>query len=343
MLNTVEAILTVNNLKTTFLTGSGAVQAVRGISFQVGKGEIVGIVGESGSGKSVSSMSILRLLPGTARIDRESSIVFDGQELTGLTPKQLRQIRGKRISMIFQDPMSSLNPLIPVGKQVEEMLKIHHKELTREQLRRQVLELFGQVRIPEPEKRLKEFPHQFSGGMRQRVMIAMALANKPDLLIADEPTTALDVTIQDQILKQLRTLQQESGASIIFITHDLGVVAELCQRVLVMYGGLIMEEAPIDDLFENPGHPYTMGLMASIPALNQDKTGRLPSIPGSPPDMTNPPQGCPFAPRCPYARKICAAQCPPYVSLGENRRSMCWLLQPDAPAENNPFRKEAAR
>lgn len=338
-----EAILTVNNLKTTFLTGSGAVQAVRGISFQVGKGEIVGIVGESGSGKSVSSMSILRLLPGTARIDRESSIVFDGQELTGLTPKQLRQIRGKRISMIFQDPMSSLNPLIPVGKQVEEMLKIHHKELTREQLRGQVLELFGQVRIPEPEKRLKEFPHQFSGGMRQRVMIAMALANKPDLLIADEPTTALDVTIQDQILKQLRTLQQESGASIIFITHDLGVVAELCQRVLVMYGGLIMEEAPIDDLFENPGHPYTMGLMASIPALNQDKTGRLPSIPGSPPDMTNPPQGCPFAPRCPYARKICAAQCPPYVSLGENRRSMCWLLQPDAPAENNPFRKEAAR
>ena len=338
-----EAILTVNNLKTTFLTGSGAVQAVRGISFQVGKGEIVGIVGESGSGKSVSSMSILRLLPGTARIDRESSIVFDGQELTGLTPKQLRQIRGKRIAMIFQDPMSSLNPLIPVGKQVEEMLKIHHKELTREQLRRQVLELFGQVRIPEPEKRLKEFPHQFSGGMRQRVMIAMALANKPDLLIADEPTTALDVTIQDQILKQLRTLQQESGASIIFITHDLGVVAELCQRVLVMYGGLIMEEAPIDDLFENPGHPYTMGLMASIPALNQDKTGRLPSIPGSPPDMTNPPQGCPFAPRCPYARKICAAQCPPYVSLGENRRSMCWLLQPDAPAENNPFRKEAAR
>ena len=245
--------------------------------------------------------------------------------------------------MIFQDPMSSLNPLIPVGKQVEEMLKIHHKELTREQLRRQVLELFGQVRIPEPEKRLKEFPHQFSGGMRQRVMIAMALANKPDLLIADEPTTALDVTIQDQILKQLRTLQQESGASIIFITHDLGVVAELCQRVLVMYGGLIMEEAPIDDLFENPGHPYTMGLMASIPALNQDKTGRLPSIPGSPPDMTNPPQGCPFSPRCPYARKICAAQCPPYVSLGENRRSMCWLLQPDAPAENNPFRKEAAR
>ena len=338
-----EAILTVNNLKTTFLTGSGAVQAVRGISFQVGKGEIVGIVGESGSGKSVSSMSILRLLPGTARIDRESSIVFDGQELTGLTPKQLRQIRGKRIAMIFQDPMSSLNPLIPVGKQVEEMLKIHHKELTREQLRRQVLELFGQVRIPEPEKRLKEFPHQFSGGMRQRVMIAMALANKPDLLIADEPTTALDVTIQDQILKQLRTLQQESGASIIFITHDLGVVAELCQRVLVMYGGLIMEEAPIDELFENPGHPYTMGLMASIPALNQDKTGRLPSIPGSPPDMTNPPQGCPFAPRCPYARKICAAQCPPYVSLGENRRSMCWLLQPDAPAENNPFRKEAAQ
>ena len=221
-------------------------------------------------------------------------------------------------------------------------MKIHHKEISKEQIHERALELFRQVRIPEPEKRFKEFPHQFSGGMRQRVMIAMALANKPDLLIADEPTTALDVTIQDQILKQLRALQQESEASIIFITHDLGVVAELCQRVLVMYGGLIMEEAPIDDLFERPLHPYTLGLLASIPALNQDKAGRLASIPGSPPDMTKPPEGCPFAPRCPYARQICAKEQPPYVHFGEHRRSMCWLLQPDAPDENNPFRKEAA-
>ena len=337
-----ESVLTVKDLKTTFYTSSGAVQAVRGISFDVGKGEIVGIVGESGSGKSVSSMSILRLLPKTAKISPESSVLFGGEDLTKMSGKALRALRGQRISMIFQDPMSSLNPLITVGKQVEEMIRIHHKEYSREQLHSQALELFRQVRIPEPEKRFKEFPHQFSGGMRQRVMIAMALANKPELLIADEPTTALDVTIQDQILKQLRTLQKESGASIIFITHDLGVVAELCERVLVMYGGLIMEEAPIDELFADPRHPYTLGLMASIPALNQDKSGRLSSIPGSPPDMTNPPVGCPFAPRCPYARRICAEEMPPYVTLGEHRRSMCWLLQPDAPAENNPFRKEAA-
>ena len=338
-----ESILTVNNLKTTFYTSSGEVQAVRGITFEVGKGEIVGIVGESGSGKSVSSMSILRLLPNTAKIDPESSVIFDGVDLTSLPMNRLREIRGQKIAMVFQDPMSSLNPLIRVGKQVEEMLKIHHKELSKAQLRDMVLELFRRVRIPEPEKRYNEFPHQFSGGMRQRVMIAMALANKPDLLIADEPTTALDVTIQDQILKQLRILQQESGTSIIFITHDLGVVAELCQRVLVMYGGLIMEEAPIDDLFENPLHPYTLGLLASVPSLQQDKQGRLTSIPGSPPDMTNPPEGCPFAPRCPYARRICARERPPYVSFGEQRRSMCWLLQPDAPAEHNPFRKETAK
>ncbi|MDD5938329.1 MAG: ABC transporter ATP-binding protein [Clostridiales bacterium] len=338
-----ESSLTVNNLKTTFFTSGGTVQAVRGVSFEVGKGEIVGIVGESGSGKSVTSMSILRLLPGTARIAPESSIIFEEQELSTLATKQLREIRGQKIAMIFQDPMSSLNPLISVGKQVEEMMKTHHTDMSKEELHERALELFRQVRIPEPEKRFKEFPHQFSGGMRQRVMIAMALANRPDLLIADEPTTALDVTIQDQILKQLRALQRESGASIIFITHDLGVVAELCQRVLVMYGGLIMEEAPIDDLFEDPRHPYTLGLLASVPSLSQDKAGRLASIPGSPPDMTKPPEGCPFAPRCPSARQICAAEQPPYVQMGEHRRSMCWLLQPDAPAENNPFRKEAAK
>ena len=337
-----EPILTVDNLKTSFLTGAGTVQAVRGVSFTVSQGEILGIVGESGSGKSVTSMSILRLLPDTARIDPDSSVLFEGQELSRLSLKELRDIRGQKIAMIFQDPMSSLNPLIPVGKQVMEMMRIHHKELSKEELRRQALELFQAVRIPEPEKRFDSYPHQFSGGMRQRVMIAMALSNRPDLLIADEPTTALDVTIQDQILKQLRALQQEWGTSIIFITHDLGVVAELCQRVLVMYGGLIMEEAAIDDLFESPSHPYTLGLLSSIPALGQDKGARLSSIPGSPPDMTRPPEGCPFAPRCPYARQICAKEVPPYVSLGEGHRSMCWLLQPDAPDENNPFRKEAA-
>ncbi len=330
-----DEILKVEGLKTSFMTSSGEVQAVRGVSFGVRKGEILGIVGESGSGKSVTSMTILRLLADIARI-KEGAIRFEGQDLTKVSEKEMRAIRGQKIAMIFQDPMSSLNPLVPVGKQVAEIMKIHHPEMKPEQLKQRTLELFEQVRIPEAAKRLRSYPHEFSGGMRQRVMIAMALANRPDLLIADEPTTALDVTIQDQILKQLRSLQREYGTSIIFITHDLGVVAELCDRVVVMYGGLIMEEAPIEEIFANPLHPYTMGLLASIPGVHKDKSERLQSIAGSPPDMTSPPAGCPFAPRCPYARNICAAECPPYVQAG-GHRAMCWLLQPDAPAEQNPL------
>jgi oligopeptide transport system ATP-binding protein len=332
-----EHILEVKNLQTSFMTSSGEVQAVRGISFDVNPGEILGIVGESGSGKSVTSMSILKLLADTAVIKEESSILFEGNDLTKLGKKEMRKIRGEKISMIFQDPMSSLNPLIPVGRQVGEMIKEHHPNVKKDELKKMVIELFSQVRIPEPEKRYGAFPHEFSGGMRQRVMIAMALANKPRLLIADEPTTALDVTIQDQILKQLRDLQKNSGTSIIFITHDLGVVAELCSRVLVMYGGLIMEEAPIDEIFENPKHPYTLGLLEAIPDIKQDKGKRLKPIEGSPPDMTDPPKGCPFAPRCPYARNICAAQKPGYIQINENHRSMCWLLSEGAPRENNPF------
>ncbi len=330
-----DEILKVEGLKTSFMTSSGEVQAVRGVSFGVRKGEILGIVGESGSGKSVTSMTILRLLADTARI-KEGAIRFEGKDLTKVSEKEMRAIRGQKIAMIFQDPMSSLNPLVPVGKQVAEIMKIHHPEMKPEQLKQRTLELFEQVRIPEAAKRLRSYPHEFSGGMRQRVMIAMALANRPDLLIADEPTTALDVTIQDQILKQLRSLQREYGTSIIFITHDLGVVAELCDRVVVMYGGLIMEEAPIEEIFANPLHPYTMGLLASIPGVHKDKSERLQSIAGSPPDMTSPPAGCPFAPRCPYARNICAAECPPYVQAC-GHRAMCWLLQPDAPAEQNPL------
>ena len=335
-----DPVLQIDNLRTSFMTSSGEVQAVRGVSFRVEKGEILGIVGESGSGKSVTSMSVLRLLADTAVIKEGSSIRFEGQELIGLPMKELRKIRGEKISMIFQDPMSSLNPLIPVGKQVAEMMKEHHPSLTKEQLKKETLELFSKVRIPEPEKRYNSYPHEFSGGMRQRVMIAMALSNKPDLLIADEPTTALDVTIQDQILHRLRELEQEYQTSIIFITHDLGVVAELCDRVVVMYGGLIMEEALIDDIFEKPGHPYTMGLLASIPDINQDKSIRLQPIPGSPPDMTNPPKGCPFAPRCPYARNICARELPDFVEIGEGHKARCFLQYPDAPSDDkNPFRK----
>ena len=255
-----EPVIQIKNLRTSFMTSNGEVQAVRGVSFSVNPGEILGVVGESGSGKSVTSMSILRLLADTAVIKENSEILFEGENLINVNKKKLRSIRGEKISMIFQDPMSSINPLIPVGKQVGEMIREHHRDRSKEEIRQEVLELFRKVRIPEPEKRYGCYPHEFSGGMRQRVMIAMALANKPKLLIADEPTTALDVTIQDQILRQLRELEKEYGTSIIFITHDLGVVAELCDRVVVMYGGLVMEEASIDDLFEHPGHPYTMGL-----------------------------------------------------------------------------------
>ena len=332
-----EHILEVRDLQTSFLTSSGEVKAVRGVSFHVDKGESLGIVGESGSGKSVTSLSIMQLLAGTGRIVG-GSVKLNGRELVGLSAKEMAAVRGREAAMIFQDPMTSLNPLMPVGEQVGEMLWSHDKSLTKAQRSERVIELFRLVRIPEPEKRLKSYPHEFSGGMRQRVMIAMALACKPDLLIADEPTTALDVSIQDQILKLMREIQREMGMSIVFITHDLGVVAELCSHVIVMYGGLIMEEAGIFDLFERPAHPYTMGLLASIPDMEQDKSKRLRPIVGSPPDMIRPPKGCPFAPRCPYARRICAEELPPVYSLGEGRSSRCWLLDPEAPAADNPLK-----
>jgi oligopeptide transport system ATP-binding protein len=332
-----EHILEVKDLQTSFLTSSGEVKAVRGVSFFVNKGESVGIVGESGSGKSVTSLSVMQLLVGTGKIIG-GSVKLNGRELVGLSPKEMRSIRGKEVAMIFQDPMTSLNPLIPVGEQVGEMLWSHDKSLSKAQREERVIDLFRMVRIPEPETRLKSFPHEFSGGMRQRVMIAMALACKPDLLIADEPTTALDVSIQDQILKLMRSIQKEMGMSIMFITHDLGVVAELCSRVLVMYGGLIMEEANIYDVFENPLHPYTMGLIASIPDINQDKSKKLQPIIGSPPDMIHPPEGCPFAPRCPYACRICLHQLPPVFSAGEGHKSRCWLLAEDAPFSGNPLK-----
>ncbi len=293
-----DNILEIKNLAISFNTSTGQVQAVRGVSFNVGRGECLGIVGESGSGKSVTSMSILKLLADTGSIT-EGEINFEGQDLVQMSKHRIRDIRGNKISMVFQDPMTSLNPLIPMGEQVEEMLWSHNRGLSKTELKKKGLDLFQLVRIPEPEKRYKSYPHEFSGGMRQRVMIAMALACHPDLLIADEPTTALDVTIQDQILKLLRSLQDEFGMSIMFITHDLGVVAEICTRVIVMYGGLIMEEAPIDEIFEAPKHPYTIGLLSSIPNIGEGSPHSFNPIPGSPPDMTNPPTGCPFAPRCP--------------------------------------------
>ncbi len=333
-------LLSVNNLHSSFFTQDGEIKAVKGISFHLDKGETLGIVGESGSGKSVTSLSILRLLPPAGRIIR-GEIKLGTTDLVNADRTSLRDIRGGKIAMIFQDPMSSLNPLIPVGRQVEEMIRTHENH-SKKELKKLVAELFKKVQIPDPKKRYDSYPHEFSGGMRQRVMIAMALACKPSLLIADEPTTALDVTIQDQILKLLRSLQDEMQMSIIFISHNLGVVAEICSRILVMYGGMIMEYANINDIFDNPKHPYTMGLLKSIPSLDQDRTVPLQSIPGSPPDMSNPPKGCPFHPRCRYARKICSLEVPPVITVSEDHGSRCWLLNDDAPGDNNPFSKDGS-
>ena len=332
-------MLQVKNLCTSFNVDAGEVRAVNGISFNLDKGKVLGIVGESGSGKSVTAYSIMRILVEPGKIVG-GEILFNGEDIVKYSKKQMREFRGKRVSIIFQDPMTSLNPTFTIGNQLREAILLH-TDRNRAEANARALEMLQLVGVNEPEKRLKQYPHELSGGMRQRVMIAMALACEPDILIADEPTTALDVTIQHQILKQMRSLQEEYGTSIIFITHDLGVVAELCDRVVVLYGGLVMEEAEINDLFENPLHPYTMGLLASIPGLTKDKSERLQSIPGSPPDMTKPPKGCPFASRCQFARNICAAECPPFVQVG-SRQARCWLLQPDAPAEGNPLHEKLA-
>ncbi len=334
-------LLEVKNLETSFYTQVGEVQAVRGVSFTLNEGDALGIVGESGSGKSVTNMSILRLNASNAKT-KSGEIVFEEQDLLSLSSKELRQIRGKDIAMIFQDPMSSLNPLISIGKQVGEVIRTHEKNVNSADLKKRVIELLDLVRIPEAGKRYNAYPHEFSGGMRQRVMIAMALAMNPKILIADEPTTALDVTVQDQILRLLVKLQKEKNMSIIFITHDLAVVAQLCNRVLVMYGGMVMEEASIEDLFNHTAHPYTLGLFQSMPAAGQNKAERLEPIDGSPPDMLKPPKGCPFAPRCKYVRQICLDELPPMTEITSGHRSLCWLQTEEGlEQEDNPFKEVA--
>ena len=336
-----------DNLHTYFFTDTGVVKSVDGVSFEVPIGKTVGVVGESGCGKSVTSLSLMQLLQrpqgqiveGAIRLNLGNDKAYD---IAKTPADKMQGLRGNYISMIFQEPMTSRNPVFRIGAQIDEVIALHEGEgKTKEDIKKRTIEMLEMVGIANSEGVYAMYPHELSGGMRQRVMIAMALANHPDLLIADEPTTALDVTIQHQILKQMRSLQEEYGTSIIFITHDLGVVAELCDRVVVLYGGLVMEEAEINDLFENPLHPYTMGLLASIPGLTKDKSERLQSIPGSPPDMTKPPKGCPFASRCQFARNICAAECPPFVQVG-SRQARCWLLQPDAPAEGNPLHEKLA-
>jgi oligopeptide transport system ATP-binding protein len=323
-----EALLDVRDLHVSFFTHVGEVRAVRGVDFHVRAGEAVGIVGESGSGKSVTSLAVMRLLPRPGRIT-SGRVSFRGEDLLGKSPAQMRAIRGAEISMVFQDPMTSLNPVFTVGDQIMEALFAHGKGKGRAAARARAIEMLELVGIPDAPARADAYPHEFSGGMRQRVMMAMALVCGPSLLIADEPTTALDVTIQAQILGLMTELRRGTGTSIALITHDLGVVFETCSRVIVMYGGQIMEEAPAAELFSNPLHPYTRGLMSCVPAGWGAGRERLSPIPGSPPDLLNPPAGCPFVDRCPEAMNICLDHRPGFYARGAGRAA-CWRLDPEA-------------
>jgi len=316
-----DHLLQVTDLKITFKTEEGELTAVNGVTFHVDHGEIVGLVGESGCGKSVTSESILGLLDGKRTIC-EGEIRYKDRNLLELPESRMREIRGNEISMIFQDPMSSLNPVFTIGDQIAEAIMIHQKAGRKEALKRAV-EMLRLTGIPSPERRVSEYPHQLSGGMRQRVMIALALSCRPNLLIADEPTTALDVTIQNQILQLIKSLKDELNMGVLLITHDLGVVAETCSRVLVMYLGQIIEEADVNDLFESPLHPYTQGLLKSVPQLDGDRKRRLHVIKGTVPSLRNIPQGCRFAPRCEYATEKCREE-PPHLEAAPGHNVRCW-------------------
>lgn len=318
-----EKILEVKNIKTSFKTNIGEIQSVRGISFDLCKGEVLGIVGESGCGKSVSMMSIIRLLGDNGYI-KDGEIYYKGKEISKCTDKELRDIRGAEIGMIFQDPMTSLNPLMKVGKQLTEHL-IKHENISKEEAKKRAIKMLEQVGIPSPESRYNQYPYQFSGGMRQRVMIAISLICRPSIIIADEPTTALDVTIQAQILDLLKKLKNKYDTSTILITHDLGVVAELCDRINVMYGGIIIESGTTDDIFYRSRHPYTWGLLQSIPDTTKDVNEPLQPIEGYPPDLFAPPTGCPFTDRCKYAMKVCKQELPPFFDIADGHQSRCWL------------------
>ena len=316
------AMLEVNNLRTSFFTGAGEVKAVNGVSFNLEKGKVLGIVGESGSGKSVTAYSVMQILEKSGKIVG-GSVKFNGQELVGAGEKVMKTIRGNKISIIFQDPMTSLNPTYTIGRQLMEAI-ILHTDRNRKQAYERAVEMLRLVNVNEPEKRMKQYPYEFSGGMRQRVMIAMALACEPDVLIADEPTTALDVTIQAQILELMQSLQKELGMAIIMITHDLGVVAQMCDEVIVMYAGSICEQGTADEIFYNPKHEYTKGLMRSIPTVDNDGE-RLQPITGTPIDLLNMPAGCPFAPRCEAAMKICLRERCERMEINENHAAACWM------------------
>lgn len=318
-----KTIIKVDNLQTSFYTDKGEVKAVDGVSFEIPSGKTLGIVGESGSGKSITSLSVMRLIQDPGKI-KGGQILFNGENLLDKSEAQMRRIRGNQISMIFQEPMTSLNPVFTVGDQIAEAYMIHEGKSKKEALRK-ALDMLKLVGIPSPEQRLKQYPHELSGGMRQRVMIAIALACNPELLIADEPTTALDVTIQAQILRLINNLQEELGMSVMLITHDLGVVAETCDYVAVMYAGKVVEYADVETLFESPKHPYTIGLLKSLPRHDIDQEGELEVIKGMVPTPDNLPKGCRFAPRCPFASDICADRLPELDELEDNSQVRCWI------------------
>ena len=323
-----EKLLEIKDEKLSFFTPAGEVKALNGVSFSMEEGEVLGIVGESGSGKSVTAYSIMGLTAYPGKLVG-GTVHFNGHEIEKMTEKEFRKIRGNEVSIIFQDPMTSLNPVYTIGNQIVEVILLHTNKTKKEAYERakELLELVG---INEPTKRLKQYPHELSGGMRQRVMIAIALACEPKLLIADEPTTALDVTIQAQILELMQELRKKLGMSIIMITHDLGVVASMCEKIAVMYAGHIVEYGTADEIFYNPSHEYTKGLIKSIPKLNAEKIERLVPIEGQPVDLLNPPAGCPFAPRCSECMKICLNKMPPKTELSDTHYSYCWLLQKEA-------------
>ena len=324
------ALLEVNDLHTSFFTPVGEVKAVNGVSFNLDRGKVLGIVGESGSGKSVTAYSIMQILEKTGKIV-SGSIKVDGKELVGISEKEMKNVRGNKISIIFQDPMTSLNPTYTIGHQLMEAILLHTNR-NKQQAWDRAVEMLRLVNVNEPEKRMKQYPFEFSGGMRQRVMIAMALACEPDILIADEPTTALDVTIQAQILELMQRLQKELGMAIIMITHDLGVVAQMCDEVIVMYAGSICEQGTADEIFYNPKHEYTKGLMRSIPTLESDGQ-RLQPITGTPIDLLNMPAGCAFAPRCDAAMKICLRQRCQRMQINDSHQAACWVNVRDAMKE----------
>ncbi|WP_409368304.1 ABC transporter ATP-binding protein [Lysinibacillus sp. 38-6] len=325
-----KTILEVKDLKINFKTYAGLVHAVRGVNFDLKEGETLAIVGESGSGKSVTSNALMKLIPQPPGIYESGQILFNGRDLVPLSDKEMAKVRGNEIAMIFQDPMTSLNPTMKVGRQITEVI-LQHKKVSKADAKKRAIELLTQVGIPFPEKRYNQYPHEFSGGMRQRVVIAIALAADPKLLIADEPTTALDVTIQAQILELMKEIQKSSKTSIIFITHDLGVVANVADRVAVMYAGQIVEYGTVNDIFYNPKHPYTWGLLGSMPDLDNNEDELLRTIPGSPPDLTNPPKGDAFAARNEFAMAIDYEQEPPMFQVSDTHFAKTWLLHPDAP------------